>query len=517
MSPVRFKRPTSSACEKEVYDLAIVGGGIYGAWLFYMASLAGLKTILVEKNDFGSGTSSNSSKLIHGGLRYLKEGQFSVVRHSIQEKIWYLKHAPFRVKRLPFHVPIYDTSVFSAPEIWLGLKLYSLFESPPFGKKIVSKKFDAEDLSVLHTKDFKCMYGYEDAVTDDFRMVLDLIKGGLTSGGDAFNYVSAKGFQKNNDRFELKIEDQLACVEMCVKSKSLFHSGGYFFPGWQTHQACERRLELTFSQGIHVVLEIPLTRAYVLSSRQDQRVFFLIPWYGKALLGTTDQKIESGSSGTVTDAEINYLLQGLNQFSAREWRMEDILATYVGVRTFCQEGSNGTYHLSRSSSVRELTEGYFVSAGGKLTTSRFDCSQILKKIGRFLKCESRLCALEEIPYPVQGQTVPVGLSPMDTYLYSRYGSEFTAVSDLIREFPASQVPVMPDEPFLEAEIIYAIQQEGAYFAEDVLRRRIPLWLLNKDRKATCQHFNAVVRKYSFLPQHIALDEDGAETSLEKRI
>ena len=400
------------------FDVLVVGGGIYGAWVAYDAALRGLRVALVEKNDWASGTSSASTKLIHGGLRYLESFDFGLVQKSLRERNMLLECAPHRVTTVRFNIK--TDSPWQRLKCRIGIHLYDF----------LAKTKTRKGLSYL------------DGQTDDARMVLELVDGALQVGAVCINYCE-------------------------FLEGSLFVDGQTLTPSYDylidtTGRWSKERGRLT--KGVHLVMPKDSDEA-TLSIKKDGRVVFTVPWYERTLLGTTDTEYNGDIDNVMVEQEdIDYLLEGT------QWTEKDIINSYAGIRVLkSSESATRDWEF-----IREGNTLY--SVGGKITSAREDASVLVDQI-----CD-KSCKTFNRKFPWYTEDVyPMEQYGIDEecgrYLVRRYGSKVPVILAIIAKTPYLSKRITTDLPFIKAELIYCLKYEMVIKEEDLLRRRIPLNIL----------------------------------------
>lgn len=469
-------------------DLIIVGGGIHGAGVARDAARRGLRVALFEQNDFGSATSSASSKLVHGGLRYLEQLRLRLVRESLVERSTLIRIAGHLVRPLPFLAPIYE----DAPrgQLWMraGLTLYDLLAT---GHSLGRHRWlDAEAVLErepgLDPAGLRGAFLFYDAQMNDARLCLENILSAEQHGAQVRNYTRVQ---------DLIVEGRRVCG-VRLEDGSEFRAGVVLNAAGPWVQEVARSQELAHPvrprlvRGSHLITR-QLTRghALLLSSRRDGRVFFVMPYKGRSLIGTTEVE-HDGSLDPVRPSaeEIDYLLTetGL-RLPRAALTVDDVLFSIAGVRALPPEGSADSGRLSREALVFDDAPGLISILGGKYTTYRAVAERVTDRIQRELgqRPTASVTAIEALP---GGESPPVGdyftmaESILTTrypglevellrYLVQTYGSRHQEVLRHFGDLPGQLVPLETGLPFTPAEIRYAVQVEHAQKLEDVLRRR----------------------------------------------
>lgn len=477
-----------SALDTE-WDLIVIGGGITGAGIFREATRAGLKTLLVEAQDFAAGTSSRSSKLVHGGFRYLKNGQLKLTSRSVRERQRLLKEGRGLVNSLGFLMPSYRSD--RIPTILMGaaLTFYDLL-----ALKRSHRHYDALDMlalcPLLTEEGLRGGYRFFDAQTDDARLVLRLIRESVRDGGLALNYAQVSDLlqDQNGNICGIALTDNAPLVQSNVlspcsrtlelKSKIVINATGAWADNIRDYIGYHPRLRKL--RGSHLVLpynRLPLTRAVSLWHSRDNRPVFAFPWEGVILVGTTDIDHEQPLSNDpyITAYEVEYLMTALNQaFPDQELGLNDIQASFSGIRPVINTGKADPSKESREHILWQ-ENGLLTVSGGKLTTFRLMAHGALKYISNTLSkniaFDSRSRVLDAAPSEV---IVQVELKAKHIQrLLGRYGAD---IKDLIECAKSGELTPIEDTSSLWAELRWAANSEGVVHLSDLLLRRVRLGL-----------------------------------------
>jgi glycerol-3-phosphate dehydrogenase len=492
-------------CEKTSFDMVVIGGGITGAGIFRHGALLGLKTLLVEKDDLAYGTSSRSSKLVHGGLRYLEQLNFCLVFESAQERGNLMRLAPNIVKPLPFIMPVYEDSPHPLWKICAGMWLYDIlgaFHNYKNHKK-VSKAMLFQEESALKQERLKGGVLYYDAATDDSRLTLETVLDGVRAGGYAMSRAEVLSARYEKGRIKtLVIRDNMDDSTHEVSTDCVVVAGG----PW-TEQVLARLDALPMgpklrpTKGAHIVFDrrtLPLAHAVVMNSPIDKRVTFAIPWQGATLIGTTDTDFTGSPDDVFIDKQdVDYLITTAKHYFPEALLTPDrIKGTWAGLRPLLSAEGLSPSEISREHKVTMDTRGIVAIAGGKLTTYRVMAVDAMKKVLQVLGLRKDAGKKEVFRKPLYyGETLtdPRALEDIETELCKEHGLEKPFAQRLSSTFGAlaRQVvleanakdrsllePIIEGLPFLRVEAFWAARHEMARTVVDFLCRRTPLFYLD---------------------------------------
>lgn len=481
---------------ERVFDLLVVGGGIYGAWIAYDAALRGLSVAIVERDDWGSGTSSASSKLIHGGLRYLEHGHLGLVAKALRERARLLRLAPHRVWPLRFLLPVYGDSRAGRGALMAGLTLYDWLAGGHPGLR-GHRHLAVDDLADhapwLASSGLRGGFLYGDAGTDDARFTLEIVAGAIAAGAVAVNHAWALHLLRTKDGrvAGAMVRDDSGGDEHEVRARLTVVAAG----PWAARLAGCDPGPLRLSKGVHLVLPPlpgPRDRAVLLTAGSDRRVFFLIPWYGATLVGTTDQEFHGDPDQVrVDDADIDYLLgETMRRCPGLGWTRADIRGSFAGVRTLQAGTAAQVGAATREWTLVEPAGGLLVPVGGKFTSARVEAARTVDRVGAVLGHQvPGLTAGRRFPWCPPGswtewladttaEGIRLGLDGETAVACARrHGVGVAGLFKRLRAHPAEVSRVAAAAPFCRAELVHAVEHEMACSVEDVLRRRVPLAIL----------------------------------------
>jgi glycerol-3-phosphate dehydrogenase len=462
------------------WDLVVIGGGITGAGILREATNMGLRALLVEQKDFAWGTSSRSSKLVHGGLRYLKEGHFLLTKMAVEEREHLLKEAPGLVEPLEFLLPVYAHQRPGKRTLKIGLSLYDLMARERQHRFYEKTEFYRR-LPYARQQGLKGGFFFHDAQVDDSRLVLRLINESVAAGAAALNYTAATDILRNEtgDVVAVKIEDTETHDARTLGTRTVINATGCWAE--KLHPSPDPGRHLRPLRGSHLVFSaeaLPISSGVCFVHPRDNRTIFVLPWEGAVLVGTTDldHKTDLSQEPTITEGEIAYLLEGLNTlFPSLEISLKDCISAFAGVRPVLSEG-----RLSPSAESREhvvwVDKGLVTVTGGKLTTFRRLAWDALKAAKPFLPSAK----LTDGHKPLFSRPPVRPLNRMglaDTIwrrLYGRYGQRADA---MVQAAAAQDLELIPGTHTLWAELPFVAANERVRHLGDLLLRRVRIGLL----------------------------------------
>jgi glycerol-3-phosphate dehydrogenase len=486
-----------TALQHPVFDLLILGGGITGAGVALDAALRGLRVALIDKGDLASGTSSASSKLIHGGLRYLEHGEIRLVYEALHERRRLLHNAPHQVRPLRFVLPFYRGARVPRWKWRLGLTLYDLLAGT--GNLARSRTISVAQLRrefpSLHTSGLIGAASYFDAQMEDVRLCIDVLRTAAKQGAIVANYVEAVAFVRTNGHVGgVRAVDHLTGTETGITARVVLNATGPWGDAVRRLAGDDVEPLMQPTKGVHVVAPgRGLSDAFLLLHPRDGRVFFVIPWLGKTLLGTTDTECDdSPDRVAVTDADIAYLLEGHNHFFNPPLHANELLGSFVGLRPLLRSRPNEPSARSREFQLVTSPSGLLTVAGGKYTTFRHMAEVItdavVQRLGLRRRCRTRDFHLDGAPETPWTAFETLALRRLQgTYsldemvsrhLLQRYGRRAEEIAILTKRDPVLGQRVLPDEPDLLAEFLYQREHEMAVSPADFLLRRTRLGLFD---------------------------------------
>jgi glycerol-3-phosphate dehydrogenase len=462
---------------QEPWDIAVIGGGATGMGVAVDAAARGLDVVLVEAHDFGKGTSSRSTKLVHGGVRYLEQGNVPLVMSALKERGLMRQNAPHLVHDLAFVVPNY--SWWEAPFYGIGLKLYDLLAGKyGFGaSKLLSKEETLERLPALEPESLIGGVVYYDGQFDDSRLLIHLAMTAADHGATLLNYCPVTGLMRDAEGYVTgaTVRDEETGEELEIPARIVVNATGVFTDSIRRMADPAAETLVVTSQGIHLVFDRSFLKgdtALMVPRTSDGRVLFVIPWHGHAVAGTTDTPLDAPSlEPRPLDEEIEFILETAARYLTRPPTRADVLAVYVGLRPLVK-GEGKTSALSRDHVIHVDTSGLLTITGGKWTTYRHmaeDCVDHAITLGK----------LRDEPCPTRNLRIhgylrdSAALGSLEVY-----GSDAEAIRALAQDSPALAAQLHPDLPYVAAEVVWAARAEMARSVEDVLARRTRALFLN---------------------------------------
>ncbi|HWG58606.1 MAG TPA: glycerol-3-phosphate dehydrogenase/oxidase [Candidatus Acidoferrales bacterium] len=502
--------------QQSAFDLCVIGGGATGAGCALDAQLRGLRTVLLERDDFASGASGASTKLIHGGVRYLEQAirrvdpaEFAVVRRGLRERIRMMRNAPFLTRELEFVAPCANRRELLY--LGLGLKLYDRIAGRArLGpSRCLSRRETAQKLPVIAARGLAGGVSYLDGQFDDVRYNMALVETFCAAGGEALNHARVAGFEKDSGgriaAAEVLAWDSGATGaasprRFAVRARAFLNATG---PGADEIRAMASRdaaPRMRPSKGVHIVLPAvgwPEDRALLIPRTEDDRVLFAIPWQGRLLVGATDEEIGAGEEPRVTQTHVEYLLRHINRYLHAPVSANQVASAFAGVRPLVTSGRAGraaaTKRLARDHEVEmDSSSGLLSIMGGKWTTYRAMAEDAINAVQSYLARSIGLGAGAAVaPCPTrdsplagsQGYTPGLWrelmraapISEAAARRFARgYGSRAPEVLALAGSGAALAEPLAPGSEPLRAEVVFAIRCEMAHSIDDILARRLGL-------------------------------------------
>ncbi len=507
-------------------DVLVIGGGITGAGVALDAVARGYRAGLIERHDFASGTSSRSTKLVHGGIRYLPQFDVPLVREALIERGRLLRNAPHLVQPLSVILPLYASSRHPvglpiAPPLGIGLGLIlgtglTMYDGLAGQENIAPHhRLTSEEViqraPCLRPDGLKTGFAYFDAQTDDTRLTLAVLLSAAERGALLANYCEALAFIKDPEGAIVGVEarstlcndagaEEATTQPITIRAKYIVNATGVWAEETERLAGDMPNLDIAPSKGTHLVFAKEAfdlgDEAIVLPETEDQRIIFIVPWLSRALVGTTDEAAERIENPVATEQEIDYLLEHLNRFIRKPVTRDDILATYAGYRPLLKlRRSRTPARLSRTHTVVEGDDGLISISGGKLTTYRRMAQDVLDRIdereGRHSGHPTTRMALAgsvnwfDTRAAFLRRARSLALTPaIAEHLSAAYGTAASAILDLVDAQAELGSRLVDDLPYIAAEVVYACRAELALTLEDVLARRTHIAIEERSRGTT---------------------------------
>lgn len=450
----------------QVWDFIIIGGGATGMGTAIDAASRGYQVLLLEQDDFAKGTSSRSTKLIHGGVRYLQQGNVSLVLEALEERGLLLENAPHLVHNLPFVVPNYDW--WEGPFYGIGLKLYDMLAwKSGFGaSKMLSREKTIELIPTVEVGGLRGGVIYHDGQFDDSRLVINMLQTAAEQGGTLINYVKVMALTKTNDTINGVIAiDMESGKEYTLKAKAVINATGAFCDTIRRMDDAETPKLVSPSQGVHIVLDksfLPGKSAIMVPHTDDGRVLFTIPWHDRVIVGTTDTPVKEATlEPRPLKEELTFLLSHAARYLTKVPVKKDVLSVFAGLRPLvAAKDIANSAALSRDHSLSISRSGLVTITGGKWTTYRKMAEDTINQAAIIARLEPKQCITRHLRiHGYHQNSEKFGNLAI-------YGSDAPRIQDLLREKETYQNPLSNKLPALAGEVVWAVQNEMARTVED---------------------------------------------------
>jgi glycerol-3-phosphate dehydrogenase len=491
------------------FDLVVIGGGIVGAGVAQNAASRGLSVLLLEREDFASGTSSRTTKLIHGGLRYLEQLRLGITRELCQERALLEQLAPHMVRDFSFILPLLKNDSFFAWKANVGLTVYDMLASgigSSHRHTQISRKELLEYVPALSAKNVTGGLRFHDCITDDSRLVLEVIKSACNLGGLAINYFEGKGFETEGGKITaINCHDRYSGGDFTIRCRACVNAAGVWSDEVASMLSPDWKKRITPAKGTHIIVPPSAleTNSALFLPTKDKRYVFVIPWQRALMIGTTDN-LHTGSleHPLPMSDEIDYLLSVINSYSSKPIGKQDIVAAWAGLRPLVggeaveKNGSTkavNTSKLSREHEIVVAPDGMIVVVGGKLTNYRLMADEVVDKALAELPPEISGAAKQSrthrimlggwtdktdfltLTASIAAQARKLGIEPATLdHLIASYGTDAQAVIELVENEPGLNSRICPDFPPIMAEVVFCVLNEMAVSLEDLLCRRMRL-------------------------------------------
>ena len=462
-----------------VWDMVFIGGGATGVAGALDAASRGYEVLLVEQSDFGKGTSSRSTKLVHGGVRYLQQGNLPLVMEALKERGIMRQNAPHLVHDLGFVVPNYTW--WEAPFYGIGMKVYDMLAGRyGFGRsKVLSVPETIDKIPTLQLDGLRGGVAYYDGQFDDARMLLNMAQTAAEQGATLVNYCRVSALTKSGEGFVdgVVVQDLESGKEYTIRAKVVLNCTGPFADSVRRMDDPETSSMIAGSTGVHVVLDrafLPGDDAIMVPKTADGRVLFAIPWHDKVLIGTTDVPTSNFTlEPWPTKKEIEFILENAEGYLDRSPTEDDILSVFSGIRPLVKAADDAnTSQLSRDHTISVTKSGLITIAGGKWTTARHMAEDLVDNAMIVADLEPQACVTQQLRiHGYHRYAEKFGeLEP--------YGSDASAIQDLHRLHPEYQRRIHAELPVTAGQVVWAVRMEMARTVDDVLARRTRSLLLH---------------------------------------
>jgi len=460
------------------WDIVVIGGGATGLGAGIDAASRGYRTLLLEQHDFSKGTSSRSTKLVHGGVRYLRQGNITLVIEALHERGILIQNAPHLVSHQAFIVPIYDW--WDGPFYGVGLKVYDLLAGK-LGLGPSKRLTREETIARIPTLEPEGLVGgviYYDGQFDDSRLAVNLAQTLVACGGIPLNYMQVTGFLKSGRMIHgVAARDMETGAEMEINARAVINATGVFTDGILRMDDPHARPIISPSQGVHLVLDktfLPGDSAIMVPQTDDGRVLFAVPWHEKVVVGTTDTPVpEVSLEPRALDEEVDFILKHAARYLTQDPTPRDVKSVFAGLRPLIGSGdTKNTAALSRDHHLMVSESGLVTITGGKWTTYRRMAEDTINQAALVAGLTVRDCV-------TQNQRIHGWLKHMDKAdPLHVFGSDAVLIAKMVKADPGLGEKLHPDLPYTRAEVVWAVRHEMARTVEDVLARRTRALLLD---------------------------------------
>jgi glycerol-3-phosphate dehydrogenase len=508
VTDLQFSAATRAAnldsLQNDSADLLVIGGGITGAGVARDAAMRGFRTVLVDAGDFASGTSSRSSRLVHGGLRYLEHGWFRLVFEASRERRTLLRIAPHLVRPQAFVFPAHEGSRVTRFQISAAVWLYDILA---LGRnvhmhRLLSRGAVMKIEPLLRERGLRGGALYWDAMTDDSRLTLATIRSAHRHGARCVNYARVVKLDKADGLVRgATIEDAVTGRSFPLRAHVVVNATGPWTESLRHDDEPGSARLLRPTKGAHIAVpqrRIGNTGAVTLLSPVDGRVMFVLPWGEVSVVGTTDtDETVAPDDVMASEQDVIYLVRSANAvFPNARLGLEDVIAAWAGLRPLLGDDAGSTASVPREHKIIESASGLVTIAGGKLTTYRKMGAQVVDVVARRLhKLDGRRvpkrAATDTEPLPggevadlgaLEGELIKEGIGNSDArHLVATYGTEASAVANLMTRERALGTPLLPGGPWLKAEVVYQARREMAMSVADVMMRRTHVFQMRADQ------------------------------------
>lgn len=459
------------------FDFVIIGGGATGLGTAVDAASRGHSVCLIEQSDFAKGTSSRSTKLVHGGVRYLKQGNVSLVMEALKERGRLHRNAPHLVHAMPFVIPSYHW--WEGPFYGVGMKLYDQLagELGLAPSRMLNREETLQHIPTIEQEHLTGGVIYHDGQFDDARLAVTLAQTATRHGAVVLNHVRCVSLLKVNGRVcGVKASDAETGELLEIEARSVINATGVFVDALRKLDDDRVADVVAASQGVHVVLPrefLPGDAAIMIPKTEDGRVLFAVPWHGRVVVGTTDTPVPDKTlEPRALPEEREFLMHHICRYLVRDPAPEDVLSIFCGLRPLVKHGEAArTSTLSRDHTILVSESGLVTITGGKWTTYRKMAEDVVNRAEEEAGLTKRRCETAELP--LHGWTQAEAVDHLKVY-----GTDVAAIGELVKETPALGERIHPRLEYLRAEVVWHVRQEMARVVEDVMSRRTRALLLD---------------------------------------
>ncbi|MGE9615997.1 MAG: glycerol-3-phosphate dehydrogenase/oxidase [Solitalea-like symbiont of Acarus siro] len=462
-------------------DVFIIGGGATGLGTAVDATLRGYKTVAFEQSDFAKSSSSKSTTLVHGGLRYMQMGDIKLVKEALQERYYLLENAPHICKKQQFVVPVYSYTQLAY--YLIGLKLYNLLSGKfSLGKSFfISKKKLLKSMPNIKAENLKGGVVYFDGQFDDSRLAVNLAQTAMQNKALVFNYMEVINIECCPYGYKIEAIDKLTDKKYTLLTRVVINATGVFADNILNIVDAKHKPIITPSRGSHIVISkkhMPIEEALLIPKTEDGRILFAIPWNNVIIVGTTDIPADKiVLEPFPTKEEIDFILETLNKYTVNKIENKDILSVFSGLRPLINTNNKKlirqTKKITREHKIMTSKSGIISIIGGKWTTYRKMAEDVINVAIQTGKIANKDCRTRH--YPISGFLPFINLNKYD---FSCYGSYHSKIETLIKNNPEYNTKLHPDMPYLKGEVIWSVTNEFAVTVEDVLARRLRALYIN---------------------------------------
>ncbi len=492
------------------WDMVVIGGGATGLGIAVDASQRGFKVLLLEKNDFAKGTSSRSTKLVHGGVRYLAQGNIKLVIEALRERAFLLANAPHLTRVQAFIIPVY--SWFDKWFYGIGLFIYELMaQKRSLGHtRILGKKELFATLPSLKTKGLKGGIAYSDGQFDDARLAIALARTADDLGGTLLNYINITGLVKENGKVVgVKAQDELDGTAYAISTKVVINATGVFVDNILEMDDPDSPAAVMPSQGVHLVISkdfFPGDMALMIPKTEDGRVLFALPWHGAVVIGTTDTPLDEISDEPMAlEAEIDFIIKHFNAYNEINITRADILSVFAGLRPLVKTLNRGSTALaSRDHTILVSSSNLITITGGKWTTYRKMSKDAVNNAAFVAKLPIVKCATRKLRLHGYDENVQYGSA------FSVYGSDAVHIRQMVLNNPSLGERIHPTFNYCKAELVWAVTNEMAMTVEDILARRSRMLFV--DARAAIASAETVA---TLMAEQLGMDADWSQDQVKR--